>query len=174
MANEGKVQVGKPDSLPEKQCNMQDKEWSPKAYTESQSESHLLAFLCTKQNIYVYSHDCVESVLIETDSINFPDHMPSPALMAHISVCNSFLQVPWAISYQHNLPPQNAFSRVCLFQSLSIQVYLKFIYLLSFTVCPEGQLTQTSSEWKWRDFRPVDLQWGGARCSTRMLKSLLE
>lgn len=53
MANDGEVQVGKPNSLPEKQCNVQDNEQSPQAYTEIQSGSHLLAFLCTEQNIYL-------------------------------------------------------------------------------------------------------------------------
>lgn len=117
MANDGEVQVGKPNSLPEKQCNMQDNEQSPQAYTESQSGSHLLAFLCTEQNmyIYVYSHDYIGSMLMETHSITFlatcPPQPSWPTFQSALLSCKCLGPSHTGISYHRTTPsPESIYS----------------------------------------------------------------
>lgn len=53
------------ESLPKKQGAMQDNKYNPSAYAESQSDSHLLSFLCTEQDIYMDSRDCIGSGLTD-------------------------------------------------------------------------------------------------------------
>lgn len=126
---------------------MQDKN-KIRVLVQSFIQIHIYWLFCAQNRLYICT--AVSALGLGWQTVLLFQACALPTARGHGSVCTCFLQVPWAISYQHNLPLQNASSTAYLFEPI-----WSSSILLSFTECPEGQLTQTSLEWKWgRDFKP--------------------
>lgn len=138
MANEGQVQVGKP--MQPCCIAVGAMQHAKKQLRESQGlyrnpVSHICQHFCAQNRQYLCPG--LDRVCVDRDRQCYcPGHKPPAAPRAGnfsaILSCKCLEPSQTGITYHC----KTAFSRVCL----------KFLYLLSFTMCPEGQLTQTFVE----------------------------
>lgn len=72
-------------------------------------QSHICQPFCAQTRWYLCPAVTAQGLCWQRQAVYFPGLLSSAALRAGNSVCNSFLQLPWAISDWHNLSLQNCF-----------------------------------------------------------------